>query len=77
MITKFNCGDIVKVQHKTEYVYGKIQLIAIPENNSPIYEIFLEKPIYNRDTLWYDESKITLQRRKKQGGGSDERLGQA
>lgn len=65
MITKFDLGDIVKVVHKKEVVYGKVILIAISEGNPILYELFLEKPIHNRDKAWYDEEKITLQRRAR------------
>ncbi len=65
MITKFDVGDIVRVEYKKEILYGKITLIAVSEDNPILYEIFLEKPIHNRDKLWYDEDKIRLQRRRR------------
>lgn len=75
MITKFDCGDIVSVWHKASEVHGAITLIASTEDEN-IYEVFLEKPIYNQEKLWYPENRITLKRKKKKGGGFHERFGQ-
>lgn len=65
MITKFDVGDIVKFEHNKQTVFGGITLIVVTEEDEIIYEVFLEKPIHNREKVWHNESKLRLQRRRK------------
>lgn len=65
MITKFDIGDIVKFEYNKQTIFGGITLIVVTQDSEIIYEILLEKPIHNREKVWYDESKLKLQRRRK------------
>lgn len=61
MITKFNVGDAVQIKNTDKK--GKVSLISIVDKDFVIYEIKLEKSIYNPETAWYDESILTSSRK--------------
>lgn len=68
MITKFNVGDIVQIKNTDKK--GKVSLISIVDKDFVIYEIKLEKSIYNPETGWYNENILTSSRK----GDPNERI---
>lgn len=60
MITKFDCGDVVKIKNKN--TLGMVTMIIV-NNNEIIYEVLLEEPIYNMSSVCYDEIRLQLQKK--------------